>query len=175
MIHSIKSASPDIAQTVFVACNAEIIGDVCVGENSGIWFGAVLRADVGPIRIGKNTNIQDGVVIHEDSDFPCIIGNDVTVGHRAVLHGCNIGDGCLIGMGAIILDGAKIGENCIVGAGSLVLQGKEFPSNSLIIGSPARAIRQVSQEELDNIRKGVITYVKLAKDAINFNKKTGEK
>ena len=151
--------------TAFVAWNAEVAGDVSVGAGASIWFSASVRGDIAPISIGADSNVQDGAVLHVDTGIPCRIGKRVTVGHGAILHSCVVGDGALIGMGAIVLNGAEIGEGSIVGAGALVTQGKKFPPRSLIIGSPAVAKRELTEEEaaanLDNAEH----YVEGGKDA----------
>ena len=158
MIHAIGNSEPDLAQGVFVAWNAEVAGQVSMGPGSSVWFSATLRADVAPIRVGRNSNLQDGVVVHVDEGLPCVIGDDVTVGHRAILHGCQIGDGSLIGMGAIVLDRAQIGAESLIGAGALVTQGKTFPPRSLILGSPARLVRQLSDDEAAGQRQSAAHY-----------------
>jgi carbonic anhydrase/acetyltransferase-like protein (isoleucine patch superfamily) len=145
--------------SAFVAKSALLAGDVHVGPAASVWFGAVIRGDSEPIRIGARTNIQDGTVVHVDRGFPCIIGDDVTVGHRCVIHGCRIGDRCLIGMSATIMSGAVLGEECIVGAGALVTEGKQIPPRSLVVGVPARIIRQVNEAEIEHLRDGADHYV----------------
>ena len=135
----------------FVADDSRVIGKVTLGEDCSIWFGCVLRGDNECIRIGARTNIQEHTVIHTDMGFPFDIGEGCTVGHRAMLHGCTIGDNSLIGIGAIVLNGAKIGRNCIVGAGALVTEGKTFPDNSLIIGSPARVARELDEKAIERL------------------------
>lgn len=142
---------------------AEIHGDVKIGEESSIWYNAVLRADQNKMEIGDRTNIQDGCVCHVSPSHPLIVGNDVTVGHGAILHGCTIEDECLIGMGSIIMNGAMIHPHCIVGAGALVTEGKEFEEGSLILGSPAKAIRKLTQEEIQSILDSSNEYIHLAK------------
>jgi carbonic anhydrase/acetyltransferase-like protein (isoleucine patch superfamily) len=135
---------------------------VYLGEESSVWYGAVLRGDTEAIRVGERTNIQDGCVLHADPGYPAIVGADCVVGHNAVVHGCGIGDGCLIGMSATILNGARIGEGSVVAAGALVPEGKEFPPRSLIIGAPAKHVKEVSEEQTQDIVRGVRTYVERA-------------
>lgn len=143
----------------WVAPDANVIGDVEIGENVGIWFGVTIRGDNETIRIGDNTNIQEAVVIHSDLGFPATIGNDCTIGHCAIIHGCTIGENSLIGMGATVLNGAKIGKNCLVGANALVTEGKEFPDGSLIVGSPAKAIRQLDEKTITGLTLSANHYV----------------
>jgi carbonic anhydrase/acetyltransferase-like protein (isoleucine patch superfamily) len=153
---------PEAAPAAFVAPGAYVIGAVSLAEESSVWYGAVLRGDTEAIRIGARTNVQDGCVLHADPGYPTTIGNDCVVGHNAVVHGCEIGDGCLIGMSATILNGAKIGEGSIVAAGALVPEGKEFPPRSLIIGAPAKRVKEVSEAQTQDIARGVRTYVERA-------------
>lgn len=129
--------------SAWVAPNASVIGNAILGRGVSIWFGAVVRGDNEPINIGDGTNVQDGAVLHSDPGFPLTIGPGCTVGHRSILHGCTIGEGSLVGMGAMILNGATIGKGCLVGAGAMVTEGKSFPDGSLIVGAPAKAIRQL--------------------------------
>ncbi len=143
----------------WVAPDANVIGQVNIGENVGIWFGATLRGDNEPISLGKNTNIQEATIIHTDPGFPVSIGEGCTIGHRAIIHGCTIGDNSLIGMGATVLNGAKIGRNCLVGANALVTEGKEFPDNSLIVGSPAKAIRTLDEKSAAGLALSAKHYV----------------
>lgn len=172
MVHKFKDISPTIGEKTWIAPSADVIGDVTIGENCSIWFGCVVRADVHYITIGDRTNIQDLSMIHvthykkEDrSDGnPTIIGNDVTVGHRVMLHGCTIEDACLIGMSATILDGAVIGKESIVGAGALVTKNKVFPPRSLIMGSPAKLVRELSDEEVKELYASASRYVKFKED-----------
>ncbi|MCZ4092623.1 gamma carbonic anhydrase family protein [Sinorhizobium psoraleae] len=144
----------------WVAPDANVIGQVEIGEDVGIWFGATLRGDNEPIRIGARTNIQEAVIIHVDPGFPTTIGEGCTIGHRAIIHGCSIGDNSLIGMGATVLNGAKIGRNCLVGANALVTEGKEFPDNSLIVGSPAKVIRTLDDAAVERLKRSAEHYVK---------------
>ncbi|GAA0688535.1 MULTISPECIES: gamma carbonic anhydrase family protein [Clostridium] len=164
MIYEFDHKVPVIPTSAFVAKSADVIGDVTLGENVNIWFGAVLRSDGMPIEIGYNTNVQDNCVIHiTDRDFPVEIGNNVTIGHGAIIHACKIGNYSLIGMGAIILDGAEIGDYTLIGAGAVVTPGKKIPSGVLCVGSPARVIRELSEEEKRDLEKSADNYIKLAK------------
>ena len=168
MIMEFQGVQPSIASDVFIAPSADIIGDVTIGEQSSVWFGCVIRGDVNSITIGKRTSIQDLSMIHvthfkkEDrSDgFATIIGDDVTIAHRVMLHGCTIEDACLIGMSATILDGAIIGKESIVGANSLVTKNKNFPPQSLIMGNPAKVVRELSDEEVASLYASAANYVK---------------
>jgi carbonic anhydrase/acetyltransferase-like protein (isoleucine patch superfamily) len=144
----------------WIAPDANLIGQVEIGDEVGIWFGATLRGDNEPIRIGARTNIQEAVTIHVDPGFPVTIGEGCTIGHRAIVHGCTIGDNSLIGMGATLLNGAKIGRNCLVGANALVTEGKEFPDNSLIVGAPAKAIRTLDAAAIEGLKRSAEHYVK---------------
>ncbi|MEQ8821352.1 MAG: gamma carbonic anhydrase family protein [Sumerlaeia bacterium] len=139
---------PRIHPSAFIAPTAVIIGDVEIGEGASIWYGCVLRGDLDPIRVGDRSNVQDNSVLHTSRGAPCIVKNDVTIGHMAMLHGCTIEHGCLIGMSAIVLDYAVVGPDCLVGAGSLVTKGKIFPPRQMILGSPAKAIRDLTEEEI---------------------------
>jgi len=155
-----KGMEPRIGKRVFIAENATVIGDVEIGDDSSIWFGAILRGDVNYIKVGECTSIQDGTVVHVTKDtHPTVIGSYVTVGHGVKLHGCTVEDNCLIGIGAIILDGALIRENSIVAAGTLVPPNKEFPPNSLIMGFPATVKRELSREEIEGLREHALRYV----------------
>jgi carbonic anhydrase/acetyltransferase-like protein (isoleucine patch superfamily) len=160
-------AQPDIHPSAFVAPNATLVGNVCLGENSSVWFNAVLRADIQRIHIAPHSNIQDGCVVHLADEFPTNVGEWVTVGHNAVLHACTIGDEVLIGMNAVILDGAQIGQSSIVGAGALVTGGKVFPPGSLILGSPAKAVKSLSRAEQLSIRPWAEKYVHLSRSYRN--------
>ena len=143
---------------------SKIIGNVKIDAESSIWYNAVLRGDIESITIGKYSNVQDNCVIHSSKNYPVELGDHVTVGHAAVLHGCKIEDNCLVGMNATVLNGAKIMKNCIVGAGALVTEGKEFEEGSLILGAPARAVRKLTDEEIEGIKDHAVRYAKLAKN-----------
>ncbi|SJM34589.1 gamma carbonic anhydrase family protein [Mesorhizobium delmotii] len=160
-LYAIDGKAPGFedADSNWVAPDATLIGDVRVGRNAGFWFGVVIRGDNEPIVIGADTNVQEHTVMHTDVGFPLTIGQSCTIGHRALLHGCTIGDNSLIGMGAIVLNGAKIGKNSLVGAGALVTEGKEFPDNSLIIGSPARLMRVLDDAAVATLRHSAAHYV----------------
>ena len=159
MLIAYQNKSPRIHASAFIAEGAMIIGDVTIGEQSSVWFNCVLRGDVDRIEVGARTNIQDGVVVHMDKNFPALIGDDVTIGHGAIMHGCTIEDGAMISMGAIILTGAKIGARGVVGAGAVVREGQEIPPESLAVGIPARIRRDVTTEELERMRLGKDDYV----------------
>ena len=153
----------NISNASFIAPNATVIGDVLMGSEVSIWFGAVIRADKDRITIGKRSNIQDNCVVHTSKGYPVIIGDDVSVGHGAILHGCTIGNSVLIGMGAIVLNGAVIGENTIIGAGAVITEEKVIPPGSLVLGLPGKVIRTTKDEEIVSIRTNASEYVKLAK------------
>ena len=161
-LYSIGDAAPSIHPTAWVAPSADLIGDVCLAAGASVWFGAVIRADNTPILLGEETNFQDGAIGHSDPGAPLTIGARVTVGHQAILHGCTVGEEALIGMGARILNGALIGAQCIVGAGALVTEGKIFQPRSLIVGSPARAIRTLSGEQVAMLRVSAAHYAEKA-------------
>lgn len=154
---------PKIHPTVFVASSSQVIGDVEIGSDSGIWFGVVIRGDVGKVRIGTKTNIQDNVVIHPSSKFPTFIGDSVTVGHGCIIHGCRIGCHSLIGSGAILMDGVEVGKNSIIGAGSVVPKGVKIPEGVVAVGIPAKILRSISNRDLYEITRASEIYVDLAK------------
>jgi len=158
-VYEVDGVCPTVPESAWVADSAQVMGDVVLGEDVGIWFGVVARGDTAAIRIGARTNIQDLSVLHADVGQPLTIGTGVTVGHKAVLHGCTVGDNSLIGIGAVVLNGAKIGQGCLVGAGALVTEGKEFPDGSMILGSPARVVRQLTPEQLQGLRLSADHYV----------------
>ena len=159
-LYTFENSTPEIKETSFVAPNASLIGRVKIGENSSVWFNTVLRGDMETITIGHESNIQDLSMGHADPGFPLVLGNRVTIGHHCVLHGCKIGDDCLIGMGAIIMNGVRIGRGSIIGAGAVLLEGMEIPEFSMVIGSPAKIKKTYDESILDNIRKSAKIYVK---------------
>ena len=158
-IYQLDEHTPQVHPTAFVADSAQVVGRVTLGEGSSVWFNTVIRADNEPMTIGAGSNIQDGSVLHSDTGFPLSVGERVTVGHQVVLHGCTVGDESLIGIGAVVLNGARIGKHCLVGAGSLVTEGKEFPDGSMILGSPAKVVRQLTPEQIDGLRHSAQHYI----------------
>ena len=158
-IFQLDDLSPSLHASTWVADSAEVIGNVTLAEDVNVWFGVVIRGDNDTITIGKGSNIQDNSVLHADDGVPLTIGENVTVGHQVVLHGCTVGDNSLIGIQAVILNNAKIGKNCLVGAGALVTEGKEFPDGSMIIGSPAKAVKQLSPEQIEGLKLIAKNYV----------------
>lgn len=152
-----------IAESAWIAPSADVIGSVCIGEDSSIWYHTTVRSEGTPIIIGKGTNIQDNCVVHVDPGYPVHIGDGVTVGHGALIHGCTIGDYTLVGMGAIILNGAKIGSSCIIGAGALITQDMEVPDGMMVLGMPGRVIRPVTEQERRKVRENAEVYVREAK------------
>ncbi len=165
MLIAYKGIEPKVHATVFVEESARIIGDVEIGEQSSIWFNAVVRGDVNYIRIGKRTNVQDNSTLHVTKDiFPLIIGSDVTIGHSVILHGCTVRDRCLIGMGSIVLDNAEIGEDSIIGAGALVTEGMKVPPGSLVVGLPGKVVRALKPEEIARIAKSSLNYIEYARN-----------
>ena len=161
-IYKLGTEAPRIDASAYVAENATLIGRVVLRRGSSVWFQAVLRADNEPIEIGEGSNVQDGAVLHADPGFPLVVGENVTIGHQAMLHGCTVGDGSLIGIQAVILNGARIGKNCLVAASAVVTEGKEFPDNSLIIGAPAKAVREVTPEVIAKLRDNAREYAERA-------------
>ncbi|MDP2075419.1 gamma carbonic anhydrase family protein [Hydrogenophaga sp.] len=157
-LYELDGLTPQVAASAWVADNAQVIGDVVLGEHSSVWFGATLRGDTETITVGRGSNIQDGSVLHADVGFPMTLGENVTVGHQVMLHGCTIGEGSLIGIGAVVLNGAKIGKHCLVGAGALVTEGKEFPDGSMILGSPARVAKTLTPEQIEGLRMSAKHY-----------------
>ena len=163
MIQAFHDKVPDTARAAFIAPNAVIVGDVVLEEGSSVWYGAVLRGDTGRIHVGKNSNIQDNCVIHCDGGGRTEIGENVTVGHGAIVHGCSIGDGSMIGMGSIVMSNAVIGDHCLVGAGALITEGKTFAPHSLILGSPARSVLPVTPEHLQIMEHAAGEYISLGR------------
>lgn len=161
-VYRLDDAVPSLDSTAWVAPSADLIGDVRLAAGVSVWFGAVIRADNTPIIIGEDSNVQDGAIGHSDPGVPLTIGARVTVGHQAILHGCTISDDCLIGMGAKVLNGAVIEPECLIGAGALVIEGKTFPSGSLIVGVPARAIRELTAAERQSLRLSAAHYAEKA-------------
>ena len=163
MIRTFLDKKPILNVDVYISETSVIIGDVILKRNTNIWFGAVLRGDVASIIIGEGTNIQENTIIHVDENAQVEVGNGCTIGHGAIIHGCTIGNNTLVGMGSIILNGAEIGNNTIIGAGSLVTQNKKFEDGVLIIGNPAKVVRQLTSEEIENNKKSCLEYIKLSK------------
>ena len=158
-LYALDAVAPRVADSAWVADSAQVMGDVELAEDASVWFGVVIRGDTETIRIGRGTNIQDASVLHADIGKPLTIGDYVTVGHKAMLHGCTVGEGSLIGIGAVVLNGAKIGKGCLVGAGALVTEGKEFADGSMIIGSPAKAVRELTAEQQQGLKMSALHYV----------------
>ena len=161
-VYQLDDRTPQIAPSAWVAENAQVMGSVTMGANASVWFGATARGDTETITIGEGSNIQDGSVLHADYGQPLTVGKNVTVGHMVMLHGCTIGDESLIGIGAVVLNGAKIGKNCLVGAGSLVTEGKEFPDGSMVMGTPAKVVRQLTPEQIQGLRESAKHYIENA-------------
>jgi len=157
-----NGVTPSLAPGVFVAPGAMVIGDVTIGEGSSVWYNAVLRGDIAPIRIGKGSNVQDGAVLHVDEGVPCVLGDGVVIGHGAVVHSATVGNGAMVAMNATLLSHAKIGDECIVGANALVAEGKEFPARSLIVGVPGKVLRDVTNEQAEAIRENARRYAAYA-------------
>jgi carbonic anhydrase/acetyltransferase-like protein (isoleucine patch superfamily) len=162
-LYELDGTAPQVAASAWVADSAQVMGNVSVGEDASVWFGTVVRGDCESIAIGAGSNVQDASVLHADVGKPLVIGERVTVGHQVMLHGCTIGDESLIGIGAIVLNGARIGKNCLVGAGSLVTEGTEFPDGSMILGSPAKAVRQLTPEQIEGLRQSAQHYIENAR------------
>jgi len=162
-IYRLGDDTPRLAAGAWVAETARVIGRVALGADASVWFGAVLRGDNEWITLGARSNVQDGSVLHTDMGSPLTLGEDVTVGHQAMLHGCAVGDGSLVGIQAVVLNGARIGKSCLVGAGALVTEGKEFPDGSLIVGSPAKLLRPLTEQELARMARGAAHYVENAR------------
>jgi len=159
-IYQFGDDAPRIAPTAWVADSATVVGRVEMGEGSSVWYGCVLRGDNDWIKIGRNTNVQDGSILHTDAGVPLTLGDSVTVGHQCMLHGCTVGDGVLIGIQAVVLNRARIGRHCVVGAGSVVTEGKEFPDGVMILGAPAKVVRQLEPDEIERFAQLPPAYVK---------------
>ena len=162
-VYQLDTLTPRIADTAWVADSAQVIGNVELAEGASVWFGVIMRGDNEPLRIGRNSNVQDGSMIHSDPGFPVTLGENVTIGHHVMLHGCSIGDGTLIGIKSVVMNGAKIGKNCLVGAGSLVTEGKEFPDGSMIMGTPAKVVRPLTPEQILGLKHIAAHYVENAR------------
>ena len=158
-IYQLDDFTPSVPSSAWVADSAQVMGNVTLGEDTSVWFGAVLRGDTSTITVGKGSNVQDNSVLHADNGMPLVIGEGVTVGHQVMLHGCTVGNNSLIGIGAIVLNGVKIGNNCLVGAGALLTEGKEFEDGSMIIGSPAKAVRVLSPEQIEGLKMSAKHYI----------------
>ena len=158
-VYEVDGKTPQVDSTAWIADSAQVMGHVTLGPDASVWFGCVLRGDTESMTIGEGSNIQDLTVMHADHGLPLTIGKHVTVGHKVMLHGCTIGDESLIGIGAIVLNGARIGKNCLVGAGSLVTEGKEFPDGSMIMGTPAKVVRQLTPEQIEGLRLSAQHYI----------------
>jgi carbonic anhydrase/acetyltransferase-like protein (isoleucine patch superfamily) len=162
-LYRIGEITPNKHPRAWVSDSAEVIGDVRLEPNVSVWSTAVIRGDNEPIAIGSRTNIQEGAILHSDPGHPLTIGEDVTVGHRATLHGCTIGDGSLIGIGAVVLNGARIGRGCLVGAGAIVTEGKTYPDYSMIVGAPAKLVKQLSPEQVESLKGNAANYIENAR------------
>jgi carbonic anhydrase/acetyltransferase-like protein (isoleucine patch superfamily) len=158
-IYQLGEDAPEIDASAYIAESANLIGKVTVEANASVWFGVTIRGDNERITIGENSNVQEGTVMHTDMGYPLVVGKNVTIGHQAMLHGCTVGDGALIGIQAVVLNGAKIGKGCLVGAGAVVTEGKEFPDNSLILGAPAKVVRTLTEQDLTRFQAGAASYV----------------
>ncbi len=163
MKYSLGDKTPSVDSSCFVAPSADLIGDVQMAANSSVWFNCVLRADNEPIIIGENSNVQDGSVLHVDPGCPIRIAANVTVGHKVMLHGCSVGENSLIGMNAVVLNNAKIGKNCVIGANALVTENMEIPDGSMVLGSPAKVVKELSDEQVERLKHGAAHYVKNSK------------
>ena len=158
-IYQLDDHTPDIHESAWIADSAQVMGAVSLHANTSVWFNAVIRGDTETITIGEGSNIQDLAVIHADNGLPVVVGKHVTVGHQVMLHGCKIGDESLIGIAAVVLNGARIGRNCVVGAGSVVTEGKEFPDGSLIMGTPAKVVRELTPAQIEGLRMSAKHYM----------------
>jgi carbonic anhydrase/acetyltransferase-like protein (isoleucine patch superfamily) len=157
--YSLGERRPTLAPTAWVAPGAHVIGRIELAEGASVWFGAVLRGDNEPIVIGVGSNVQENAVLHTDMGFPLVVGEGVTIGHQAMLHGCTVGDGSLIGIQAVVMNGAKIGRECLIGAGALVAEGKVIPDRSVVLGSPGKVVRELTDADVARLRAGALSYV----------------
>lgn len=157
-LYALDGMAPEVAEDTWIAPDANLIGKIVVEEGGSVWFGCTLRGDNEEIRVGKGSNVQESCVLHTDMGYPLVIGEGCTIGHKAMLHGCTIGDNTLIGMGATILNGAKIGNNCLIGAGALVTENKVIPDGSLVMGAPGKVVREMSEEAIEGLKKSAIGY-----------------
>ena len=169
MLYKYKDKTPTLTTNNFIASGARVIGDTYLGHNVSVWFNAVIRGDANTIYIDDNSNIQDNVTIHTDTKYKVYIGKNVSIGHNAVIHGCTINDNCLIGMNSTILDKAIIGKNCLIGANSLITSNSVFEDNTLILGSPAKAIKKLTDQQIKEIHDNSLVYINFAKDFLNTN------
>lgn len=172
-IYELDGIVPRMADSAWVADSAQVMGNVVLAEDSSVWFGATLRGDTETITVGRGSNVQDGSVMHADIGYPLTVGDNVTIGHMVMLHGCTIGDESLIGIGATVLNGATIGKNCLVGAGSLVTEGKTFPDGSMIMGTPAKVVKTLTPEQIEGLRRSAQHYVENAQRYRTGLKKIG--
>ena len=172
-IYELDGIAPRMADSAWVADSAQVMGNVVLAEDSSVWFGATLRGDTETITVGRGSNVQDGSVMHADIGYPLTVGDNVTVGHMVMLHGCTIGDESLIGIGATVLNGATIGKNCLVGAGSLVTEGKTFPDGSMIMGTPAKVVKMLTPEQIEGLLRSAQHYVENAQRYRTGLKKIG--
>jgi len=172
-IYELDGIAPRMADSAWVADSAQVMGNVVLSEDSSVWFGATLRGDTETITVGRGSNVQDGSVMHADIGYPLTVGENVTIGHMVMLHGCTIGDESLIGIGATVLNGAVIGKNCLVGAGSLVTEGKAFPDGSMIMGTPAKVVKTLTPEQIEGLRRSAQHYVENAQRYRTGLKKIG--
>jgi carbonic anhydrase/acetyltransferase-like protein (isoleucine patch superfamily) len=163
MIYALDGFRPEIGRDVWIAPGSHVIGKVALEDEVGIWFGVTIRGDNELIRIGRGSNVQENCVLHTDMGFPLTVGADCTIGHKAMLHGCSIGDNSLIGMGATVLNGARIGSNCLIGAGALITEGKEIPDGSLVVGAPGKVIRTLDAAAIAGLRRSAESYVRNAR------------
>lgn len=159
MLYQLGEFSPNISKSSFIAPNASVIGNVVLCNNASVWFNVVIRADLAQVKIGENSNVQDGSILHVDEGFPITIANNVTIGHKVMLHGCSIDECSLIGMNAVVLNGAKIGKNCLVGANALVTENTVIPDGSLVLGSPAKVVKQLDEQTKKMLAEGTAHYV----------------